>query len=264
MKIKDLSTNHNAWLNETTLGKQLAEAPKAMVNFGAEDLKNLEQIRDLPTLKAQALSLISKPSAKPMKPEKVEWFKNALDSMNSPMKVIKLMYDLLLSGEGNSVVGSRNSMNPNSYRQRFGEEGVAEGQGKFVVWYMIDDGNWDEHGTFNNEAEASAYIGQLAAKGYDDDNFEVTKAGEHPDDNYTYSKGVEEGMLDNPGEPDSPVASAITRRILMQRTDLLAKHGPVRVGQAIDDVADWVGDVDEIGSSDVSAWVKQVEQALGQ
>jgi hypothetical protein len=61
-----------------------------------------------------------------MKPEKVEWFKNALDRMNSPIKVIKLMYDLLLSGEGHAVVGSKSSMNPNSYRQRFGESDVAE------------------------------------------------------------------------------------------------------------------------------------------
>lgn len=72
-----------------------------------------------------------------------------------------------------------------------------------------------------------------------------------------------EGMLDNPGQEDSPVAQAITRRILLQRTDLLAKYGPVKVGQAIDEVADFVGDVEEIGSSDVSGWVKHVEQMLG-
>jgi hypothetical protein len=61
---------------------------------------------------------------------------------------------------------------------------------------------------------------------------------------------------------DSPVASAITRRILMQRSDLLSKYGPEKVTAAIDEVADFVGDVDEIGSSDVSGWVKQVEQSL--
>jgi hypothetical protein len=72
-----------------------------------------------------------------------------------------------------------------------------------------------------------------------------------------------EGMLDNPGEPDSPVAQAIVRRIMMQRTDLLAKHGPEKVSQAVDEVADFVGDVDEIGSSDVSGWVRHVEQMLG-
>jgi len=76
-------------------------------------------------------------------------------------------------------------------------------------------------------------------------------------------KGVAEGMLDNPGEQESPVAQAIIRRILLQRTDLLAKHGPEKVGQAVDEVADFVGDVDEIGSSDVSGWVRHVEQMLG-
>ena len=64
-------------------------------------------------------------------------------------------------------------------------------------------------------------------------------------------------------DTDNPVAGAITRRILMQRPDLLEKYGPVAVTQAIDDVADFVGDTDEIGSSDVSGWIKQVERSLG-
>ncbi len=76
------------------------------------------------------------------------------------------------------------------------------------------------------------------------------------------AKGMTEGPLHRPGEDNSPVAQAITRRILMQRTDLLAKYGPGYVGQAIDDVADSVGDWDEIGSSDVSGWVSQVEWNL--
>jgi hypothetical protein len=61
---------------------------------------------------------------------------------------------------------------------------------------------------------------------------------------------------------DSPVAGAITRRILMQRLDLLKQYGPELVGAAVDNVADYVGDVDEIGGSDVSAWVAQVERML--
>ncbi|NBO29669.1 MAG: hypothetical protein EBV10_10580 [Synechococcaceae bacterium WB6_1A_059] len=61
-----------------------------------------------------------------MKPEKVAWFKSALERMDSPIKVIKLMYDLLLGGEGQSVIGSRYSMNPNSYRSRFGEDPYME------------------------------------------------------------------------------------------------------------------------------------------
>ena len=104
----------------------VGEAKKPAMNFDIEDIKRLEQIKDLATLKAQAFSLISKPSAKPMKPEKVAWFKSALERMDSPIKVIKLMYDLLLGGEGQSVIGSRYSMNPNSYRSRFGEDPYME------------------------------------------------------------------------------------------------------------------------------------------
>jgi hypothetical protein len=78
------------------------------------------------------------------------------------------------------------------------------------------------------------------------------------------AESVAEGMLDNPGQPDSPVVNAITARILRQRTDLLAKYGPGYVAQAIDDVADFVnlGPDDEIGSSDVSEWVRAVERNL--
>jgi len=72
-------------------------------------------------------------------------------------------------------------------------------------------------------------------------------------------QGVAESTL---RESDSPVAGAITRRIMIQRHDLLSKYGPAKVLAAIDDVADFVGDTEEIGSSDVSAWIKQVEQSL--
>lgn len=70
--------------------------------------------------------------------------------------------------------------------------------------------------------------------------------------------GIDEGM-----GSDSPAAQAITRRILLQRTDLLSKYGPEKVTQAIDEVADFIGDVEEIGSSDVSGWIRHVEQMLG-
>lgn len=56
------------------------------------------------------------------------------------------------------------------------------------------------------------------------------------------------------------VAGAITRRIMMQHTDLLSKYGPAKVMAAIDDIADFAGSdgLEEIGSSDVSIWTKQV------
>ena len=63
-------------------------------------------------------------------------------------------------------------------------------------------------------------------------------------------------------ESRDAVASAITRRILVSRSDLLAKFGPEKVLQAIEEVAEWGSDVEEIGTSDVSAWVSQVERYL--
>ena len=65
---------------------------------------------------------------------KIEWFKNALSKMTSKDQVIKLMYDLLLSGEGQAVIGSRFSMRPSGYRQRFNDNiaNEAKYQGREV------------------------------------------------------------------------------------------------------------------------------------
>ena len=59
------------------------------------------------------------------------------------------------------------------------------------------------------------------------------------------------------------VEMAIMRRMLVAHTDLIVEFGLDRVVDAIEEVAYDVGDVDEIGSSDVSGWVHQVKQILG-
>ena len=59
------------------------------------------------------------------------------------------------------------------------------------------------------------------------------------------------------------VERAILNRIMVANTDLLMKFGPDKVMQAAEEVAYNVGDVDEIGTSDVSAYVNQVRQILG-
>jgi len=61
----------------------------------------------------------------------------------------------------------------------------------------------------------------------------------------------------------SGVESAIIRRIMVAHTDLLKQFGPEKVMQAAEEVAYNVGNVDEIGTSDVSAYVNQVRQILG-
>ena len=119
-----------------------------------------------------------------MKPEKVEWFKNALERMNSPMAVIKLMYDLMLSGEGNKVVGSRNSMSSNTYRQRFGES---------------DKGEYDREGEMARQdlrtaAEAAEELRSILSA---DDNLpewvqaKITKALDYLDTSRDYMKSKE-------------------------------------------------------------------------
>jgi hypothetical protein len=59
------------------------------------------------------------------------------------------------------------------------------------------------------------------------------------------------------------VERAILNRIMVAHTDLLMKFGPDKVMQAAEEVAYNVGDVDEIGTSDISAYVHQVKQILG-
>ena len=104
--------------------KPVAEGPNdgKEDNFTIDDIKRLEKIRDLETLKAQAKELIKGKPARRMKPEKISWFYNHIDTLRNPLAVIKMMYDLMLAGEGHKVIGSRNSMSSNSYRTRFGED----------------------------------------------------------------------------------------------------------------------------------------------
>lgn len=60
------------------------------------------------------------------------------------------------------------------------------------------------------------------------------------------------------------VENAVLRRISIQHTDLLSKYGPAAVMAAVRDVAEDAGGdgLEEIGSSDVSIWVRQVVQGL--
>ena len=80
----------------------------------------------------------------------------------------------------------------------------------------------------------------------------------------SHNENVEEGQLHETAKQDSPVARAMLHRILMQHTSMLAQYGPERVMAAVDELADSVniGPDDEIGTSDVSGYVRQVQQML--
>jgi len=107
-------------------GKQFnvdeARSSRPDFNFTPEDLHKLQKIDDLNKIKKVALRLIAnKESSRPMEPKKVAWFDSALDQKNSKDEVIKMMWHLLLSGEGHKVIGDRYSTKKNSYRVAMGE-----------------------------------------------------------------------------------------------------------------------------------------------
>jgi hypothetical protein len=58
------------------------------------------------------------------------------------------------------------------------------------------------------------------------------------------------------------VGTAIARRIMVGRKDLLLKYGPRRVMQAVEYIADRVGLVNKISDNNMSRLVSQVEQVL--
>ena len=71
---------------------------------------------------------------------------------------------------------------------------------------------------------------------------------------------IQSRMMREDSDSGEAVEMAIMRRMLVAHTDLIVEFGLDKVVAAIEEVA---YDVDEIGTSDVSGWVRQVEQILG-
>ena len=83
-------------------------------------------------------------------------------------------------------------------------------------------------------------------------------SGPYPGKNATLGYLVGEGE----GDDVNAMAQAVTRRIVNQHPEWLMKYGPKAVMQAIDDVTEGDMEWEEIGSSDVSAYVHYVEDYL--
>lgn len=92
----------------------------------------------------------------------------------------------------------------------------------------------------------------------------INKAADYVDTAADYIESNREDYVNEDHSETSPVASAVLRRIMMQHPGVLATHGPAKVMDAIDELADYVGDVEEIGSSDVSAWTRDVIRMLAE
>lgn len=102
-------------------------------NFSADDLHHLEKIRDLSKAKEFALSLINRPSKKPLSPKKKAWFTTGVTRAKSTNELVRMLWSMLMSGEGNPVIGSRYSTKPSHYRAQFGE-----GDGFMMRAYEMD------------------------------------------------------------------------------------------------------------------------------
>lgn len=103
-------------------------------NFTIDDIKHLERLNGLEDVKSQAISLVSTPSKRPISPEKQAWLKHEINGKKDKMAVIKLMYDLMLGGEGMKVIGSNSK-----YRRRFDEDAAGDRR-SFTVSIKFNDG----------------------------------------------------------------------------------------------------------------------------
>ena len=138
----------------------------------------------------------------------------------------------------------------------------------------------EPRGATDKFAEAWEFIGYLNVPTYNPSGPEIEQAGkalkakhqQNPES--ALLKTTTSEVAKKKKEPNadiSPMAedaydsvkNAITYRIVNQHMDLITKYGADKVIDAIDSVADFHSDAEEIGSSDISAFVRQVLDTLG-
>jgi len=103
-------------LMATKITESLMEAD----NFTADDINKLAVVKDLGIAKERALAMITaNKGGRPMKIEKQRWFRGKVESANSINQLVKMLYDMLLAGEGLSVSGSKYTTGKNSYQRTF-------------------------------------------------------------------------------------------------------------------------------------------------
>lgn len=135
---------------------------------------------------------------------------------------------------------------------------------------IADVGEYDNEGDMAKDDLATIVRAARKLTGMLDDNenmpewvqSKINKAADYVDTAADYIESNRGDYVNEDQSETNPVARAVLNRILMQHPGVLATHGPAKVMAAVDDLADWVGDVDEIGSSDVSGWVRDVIRGL--
>jgi hypothetical protein len=137
-------------------------------------------------------------------------------------------------------------------------------EGVIVQQLYLFEGKFDEIHHSENISESSLDIFRTVAKrvipAAVSAGIALGQANKTEEGRKKFSNAV--GKLREDEDSVDAVESAITWRIMHSHPEVLGKHGPEKVMMAIRDEAEWVGDVDEIGSSDVSIWTKNVLQSL--
>lgn len=187
----------------------LLEDSRKENNFEVDDLQKLNDIEDLDTLKKVAFTLISTPSKKRMKDEKISWFKRQLEQMTNKDRIIKMMWDLYLSGEGDSVIGSRYSTDKNYYRKVFDDlEEIYEGDEFYEAYGELP---WLE----DEELEEAEYQGRKVKLG------KPVRSTNGPKKFHVYVKNPKGNVVKvNFGDPDMKIKKSNPAR----RKSFRARH----------------------------------------
>jgi hypothetical protein len=152
-------------------------------------------------------------------------------------------------------------------------EAVAHDSTEESVIMDIVNGNIDAYQVMNHpKTKPQQNVADILQQMYDDvttdhplhsdDDFEkilnivVDRLADEYDP-YPMSESINENAQDS-------VANALYTRVTRVRTDLLNKYGIGAINDAIDEISSrFAGEeLDEIGSSDVSGWIRQLEQIL--
>jgi hypothetical protein len=245
--------NKDAWLKAVQNGKAVVVPPD-----------HAYEIRNAPFDKASLQKVLAPTGHEgPIGPAKEKRVNDLFDKGQVEMPIIlKTSQGLWLIG-GKTRLGTANYVKglPAKVWLISGKQGVAEGWSDRALAQRtggartpysvyIKGKKWKD---FESDDHAEAVANKLRAK-FKADGRDPSVITVAPTD---YDQPIKED------QDTSGVERAILNRIMVAHTDLLMKFGPDKVMQAAEEVAYNVGDVDEIGTSDVSAYVAQVKQILG-
>jgi len=170
-------------------------------------------------------------------------------------------------------LGATEKVSKKGTRGKLVGEAVAYNSPEESVIMDIVNGNIDAYDVMNNpKSEAEQKVSGILQDMYErisidrrlhpDDDFEeiieiIMDELSSEYDPYPMSESINENAQDS-------VANALYTRVTRVRTDLIAKFGIGAINDAIDEISSrFAGEeLDEIGSSDVSGWIREMEQIL--